>query len=383
MEVQLRYDRWGMNLFTSDRERRLWIWTLVVLAAIYASLGFVGKLVMALRDRNLLRISFAALILVLVVAFAVQWIRKRPTWSEFGVAIGVALAYWLAFLRIENPAERTHLLEYGIVAALIHQALLERSSNGRSVVYPAALTVVATALLGLLDESIQAILPDRYFDWIDVGFNAFAGFIVTAARLAQEPVSRPDGKPGWRLWFLWSVVGAFVWGWSMDPTSFGEPRPVVILDSLPIINIPEYASVAAGGAVVGVFQWLMLQRYIGGSIRWLLASLVGIFLAAQVVGRVRVLDADLGLILGVCLYGLMVGVMQWLVLRRQVPRAGLWIPASAVSWIIAIPAGDINGPPGWAVFGAITGTVLVWLLRQERPNAIDTVVDKKRIKISG
>ena len=364
-----------MNLFTSDRERRLWLWTLVVLAAIYASLGFAGTLVMALRERNLLRISFAALVLVLVVVFAVQWIRKRPGWSEIGVAIGVALAYWIAFLRIENPAERTHLLEYGIVAALIHQALLERASNGRPVPYPAALTVAATALLGLLDESIQAILPNRFFDWIDVGFNAFAGFIVTAARLAQAPASRPDGRPGWRLWFLWSVVGAFVWGWSMDPASFGKPRPVVILESLPIINIPVYASVAAGGAAVGVFQWLMLRQYIGGSIRWVLASLVGVFLGAQVVGRVRAFDADLGLILGVALYGLLVGILQWLVLRRQVPRAGLWVPASAVSWILAIPAGDLNGPPGWAIFGTITGTVLVWLLRQERSIATDTVAD--------
>ncbi len=366
-----------MNLFTSDRERRLWLWSLVVLAAIYASLGFAGTLVMELRERNLLRISFAALVFVLVVAFAVQWIRKRPGWSEIGVAIGVALAYWLAFIRIENPAERTHLLEYGIVAALIHQALLERGSNGRPIPYPAAITVAATALLGLLDESIQAIVPGRFFDWIDVGFNAFAGFIVTAARLAQAPVSRPDGKPGWRLWFLWSVVGAFVWGWSMDPASFGKPRPIVILESLPIINIPVYASVAAGGAAIAVFQWLMLRRYIGGSIRWMLASLLGVFLGAQVVGRVRKFDADLGLTLGVALYGLLAGILQWLVLRREVPRAGVWAPVSAVSWILAIPAGDLNGPPGWAVFGAITGAVLVWLLRQDQSGATDAADDPK------
>ena len=140
-----------------------------------------------MRDRNLLHVSFAALAIVLVAVFAVRWIRKRPDWSEVGVAIGVGLAYWMAFIRIENPAERTHLLEYGIVAALIHMALQERARNGRPVPNPAALTVVATALLGLLDECIQALIPGRFFDWIDVGFNAFAGFIVVAARLAQEP----------------------------------------------------------------------------------------------------------------------------------------------------------------------------------------------------
>ena len=105
----------------------------------------------------------------------------------------------------------------------------------------------------------------------------------------------------------------------------------------------------------------------------MLASLLGVFLAAQVAGRVRTFDADLGLILGVTLYGLLIGILQWLVLRRQVPRAWIWVPASALSWIVAIPAGDLNGPPGWAIFGAITGTVLVWLLRQEnRPRATGT-----------
>lgn len=353
-----------MNLFTSDRERRLWLWTMVVLAAIYSSLGFAAPLVRALRERNLLHIAFAVLVITLVAVLIVRWIRKRPKWSEFGIAIGVGLAYWMAFIRIENPAERTHLLEYGIVAALIHMALLERTKNGRPVPNPAALTVVATTLLGLLDECIQALIPGRVFDWRDVGFNAFAGFIVTAARLAQQPASRPDGKPGWRLWFLWSVVSAFVWGWSMDPSSFGE-RSVVILESLPPLNIPEFGSVAVGGAALAVFQWLMLRRYIGGSIRWVLASLLGVFLSAQVVGQVRKFDADLGLILGVALYGLFVGILQWLVLRKQVPRAWLWVPANALSWIAAIPAGDLNGPPGWAIYGAITATLLVWLLRQE------------------
>ncbi len=38
---------WDVNLFTSDRERRIWLWTRVVLAAIYASLGFAGALVRA------------------------------------------------------------------------------------------------------------------------------------------------------------------------------------------------------------------------------------------------------------------------------------------------------------------------------------------------
>ena len=67
-----------------------------------------------------------AFTVVLVGILVVRWVRQRPGWREIGVALGIALAYGMVFLRMDNPAERTHLIEYGIVAALIHQALLEK-----------------------------------------------------------------------------------------------------------------------------------------------------------------------------------------------------------------------------------------------------------------
>ena len=42
------------------------------------------------------------------------------------------------------------------------------------------------------------------------------------------------------------------------------------------------------------------------------------------------------------------------------------------SAMASAPAGGANGPPGWAIFGAITGTALVLLLRQERVTATGT-----------
>lgn len=350
-----------MSLFTSDQERRLWLWTLAVVVAIYSTLGPARGLVDALRERNLLRISFAVVVILVVVVIVGQWMKKRPGWSEIGVALGVALAYWATFLRIGNPAERTHLIEYGIVAALIHQALLERVRHGHGIRGPAALTVVATALLGLLDEGIQAVLPNRVFDWNDVLFNALAGFMVIVARLALAPVLRP----GWRLWFLWLMAGAFGWGWSMDPGLFGEGPTFAVLPSAPVA-IPLYTSVAAGAAFVGVLQWLLLRRYVSGAVLWLPASLGAAALGALLVLGIGLFDSELGLVAGVGLYGTLAGALQWIVLRRRVARAGWWVLANTVGWVVAIPVGDITGPPGWAVYGATTGTVLVWLLRQHK-----------------
>ena len=73
-----------MCLFTSDRDRRLWLWALIVLVAIFATLGTVGTLVEVLRERNLLRLSGALALLLMVGAAVGLWARRRPSRGEMG-----------------------------------------------------------------------------------------------------------------------------------------------------------------------------------------------------------------------------------------------------------------------------------------------------------
>lgn len=44
--------------FSSKRERRLWLWALVVVLAIYATMGLAQTLAGALRDRGLISNGF-------------------------------------------------------------------------------------------------------------------------------------------------------------------------------------------------------------------------------------------------------------------------------------------------------------------------------------
>jgi VanZ family protein len=56
--------------------------------------------------------------------------------------------------------------------------------NGRHVPWPAALAVATTAVVGWIDEGIQALLPSRVYDLRDVGVNALAGLMAIIATLA-------------------------------------------------------------------------------------------------------------------------------------------------------------------------------------------------------
>ena len=90
----------------------------------------------------------------------------------------------MVFVRIEIPMERTHIIEYGVVAVFIHQALMERVSQGGRVPVPAILAILAIALAGVIDECIQAVLPSRVFDLRDILFNAFAGLMAIGSSKA-------------------------------------------------------------------------------------------------------------------------------------------------------------------------------------------------------
>lgn len=191
--------------FSSSRERRLWGWALAVVVAIYATLGLAGTLARALRESGLLAVAFGLCFLLAVVAIAASTLRRRPGRREIWVGLGVAVAYGMVLVRMGVTAEeRTHLFEYGLVAVLIHRALEERRANGRRVPAPAVLAVIAAALLGWIDEGIQAVLPNRVYDPLDAGTNALAALMAVTAsealrwarrRATSEEPSR-DRPPG-------------------------------------------------------------------------------------------------------------------------------------------------------------------------------------------
>ncbi len=173
-----------MSFFSSNRERRLWFALVIVLAGIYVTLGQAPAIVAALGERIVASAGtnlFFALLALLVV-IPIIFIDKRLSRNEIAVGLGILAVYLMAWLRIGSWAERTHLFEYGLVAALVHEALLERKDNGRRVPAPALLALIISLLLGCLDEGIQSMLPNRVFDLIDIAFNSLAATIIIGAR---------------------------------------------------------------------------------------------------------------------------------------------------------------------------------------------------------
>ena len=130
--------------------------------------------------------------------------------------------------------------------------------------------------------------------------------------------------------------------------------------------VPGLAGGIMGGWVAGLFQWGVLQVRIRGAGRWILISpvswaigfalLIGSLALRETLGFRGVLLPFVG--------GLVPGMLQWMVLRHGLKRAGWWIPATSVGWGLAGLFPPLSSPLLGGVFiGVTTATALAFLLR--------------------
>jgi hypothetical protein len=190
-------------LFRSRLERRLWLASGGLLAAIYLSLAWVRPVSEALRALGLLRGTLIGAFLA--VAAGVGWAlaRTRPRWREVAVLVPFAAFYLAVLSTMERAEEAFHFVQYGSLGALVYGALAVRRAAGqlpaggaaaaprptlRALAPPALGAALLTAAAGWVDEGIQHVLPQRYYDLRDVGFNALAGVVAVAALTAWRLV---------------------------------------------------------------------------------------------------------------------------------------------------------------------------------------------------
>jgi hypothetical protein len=98
---------------------------------------------------------------------------------------GFAFVYfYLLKYQCKFPAERLHLIEYGLLAYLLYKALRLDFPSGKAYIFG---FLIASGF-GLLDELIQHILPNRVYETRDAMTNMLAaGLGLLAVRLILDP----------------------------------------------------------------------------------------------------------------------------------------------------------------------------------------------------
>jgi hypothetical protein len=74
-----------MPFFSSDRERRLWIWALAAVAGIYSTLGLASVLAPALYHQSASAVVFLGCMLLVGLTILTKGRNARPGGVEIGV----------------------------------------------------------------------------------------------------------------------------------------------------------------------------------------------------------------------------------------------------------------------------------------------------------
>lgn len=163
------------------------------------------------------------------------------------------------------------------------------------------------------------------------------------------------------------------------------------LPSLLLVNVLDlqWARIIVpllAGFLIGLAQWAVLRNYLVESADWILAGgtswAVGYALGLFLINSLS--NTALGGVIGFALFGAIIAIVQWPLLRREIPNIWSWILANVLGWTagfylsqVALSLFFSNDPAinpvvstsfvsvvtGLAA-GAITGLALVWIVRR-------------------
>jgi len=132
---------------------------------------------------------FLAAIAALLVGYLARRKKERRK-SAYLCLAGLLAAYGYCIYRLPIPSERIHLAEYGLLAYLIFRGLWKEGAGGLWL-YASAAT--ATYLIGMADETVQWLLPNRVGEFRDVLLNGLCGVLALGlTAVVQQPSLPPQ-----------------------------------------------------------------------------------------------------------------------------------------------------------------------------------------------
>jgi hypothetical protein len=211
-----------------------------------------------------------------------------------------------------------------------------------------------------------------------------------------------------RFWIKWT----FQHTWAISVSYLASLIIILICCAIFGISMNEFGTQfeqlvmqIAGGSVLGLgtglIQRLILKQVFDVQRFWIWSVVIGFILAEAVTGficwqlninrmELRLLELNaLPESLIFAFAGLLIGLLQWSILRKHFRRGIYWIFASSIGWGICIIVNDYSKIftsvsnssmsiltvilaflLGATIYGAVTGATLMWILKKREPNQI-------------
>jgi len=154
-----------------------WLAIILYIAFIYATLGVMPNIWDALNDMLAGKTIAILYIIYSLIATAILihilFVKKEKSFRKY-ILFFLFMGIIFAMVKlVKFPAEKTHIAEYGLLGILVYNALKVDFDRFDKRLYLSG--IVICLVVGALDEIIQGILPNRYFNWSDVLLNGVSG----------------------------------------------------------------------------------------------------------------------------------------------------------------------------------------------------------------
>lgn len=131
-------------------------------------------------------LGILGLALIFLICFLIFKLKIRSPSNYVWLFLITGTYTYFTLKLISAPVEAAHFLEYGLLGFFLFKALSHHVRD-KSIYFTATLFAL---LVGTFDEIIQWIIPLRYWDFRDVGFNALSGalFQLTLLKVVKPKI---------------------------------------------------------------------------------------------------------------------------------------------------------------------------------------------------
>ena len=137
--------------------------------------GFFQKLAKLVPLSLTVNCALSLFLCLIVIIFVCRLERNKV---QALVALGGTGGFLiLVLVRIQVPVERIHIFEYGILAILFFRAIAPDLSHLKAYL----ISFELASVMGVVDELIQNVLPNRHFQFTDVILNVSGAAVGLAA----------------------------------------------------------------------------------------------------------------------------------------------------------------------------------------------------------
>lgn len=158
---------------------RSWLWVALCTAFILATVPLarsMQKLVYATVGKEVFTYTvffIVCLCLAATLYFLIFKYRVKSVSQYAWLFICAGIYIYFIFQLTKYPEEAVHFVEYGVLAYFFFRALSYKVNDWTIYIT----VILSVTLVGTFDEFVQWLVPQRHWDYRDIGFNTFSGAI--------------------------------------------------------------------------------------------------------------------------------------------------------------------------------------------------------------